>query len=364
MKRFITTLTTAVVMLGGMAGPAFADPTPAPKGTPPAQTDVLQGGTAAPKGQPKDLKGGVAAPKGHHTVGGVSTSAACGSPSVCYTYDGVVQFVGGGGAGVGADAALVSTSQHKPFKATGDAHSLWEFAIESSNQQNIVEIGWTMDTAVCGQSVNPCLFVYHWVNGNNSCYNGCGWVDNPTEAVNAGTALATTAGGASPTVFYEYKAEYTSSVKCDDVAPVQTTAVPGWLMYQQNTGSTRLIGCFPATLWTGAVPSVTFDKVQVVQAFDETATADDHSCTDMGSGIFAPAAWGTLSASQWQKVYTLTNPPAGVTATWGTSAAISPSFNTPTAYKFLQQTPSGNELRLGGPGWNAAGTGTGSGSAC
>lgn len=337
--------------------------------TAPASADIIWTGTPVVATPAKDLKGGVDAPKWRPNSKELNGKATCGSPSVCYTHVGVNQFVGPGTAGVGADAALVSVSQHKPYKDTADFHSLWELAVESSNQLNIVEIGWTMDAGVCGAvftAGNPCLFVYHWVNGAKSCYNGCGWIDNPTEPVNAGTALATTAGGASPTVFNDYRFTKASSVKCDNVTtdgtPVQTTSTPGWLGERGPAGGAAIIGCFPDLLWTAA--GVTFDKVQMVQAFTELAAADDHSCSDLGSGIFSPAAWGTLSASLWQKTYTLTNPPAGVTPAWGGTASVLPSFNTPTAYRILKD-PSSNEVREGGAGFDVqGGTATGTAGNC
>lgn len=280
-------------------------------------------------------------------------------------YGGGFQFVGPGTAGVGATAASVQTSQHKAqVDTTNDVQSIFELAVEDSSQGNIVEIGYRNVNVCSSWPANPCLFVYSWVNNVGQGYGGItnpAWIDNPTEAVNAGTALAVTAGGASPTAFYEYKAEYASSVKCDNVAPVQTTATAGWLMYQQNVGSTRLIGCFPASAWTSA--GITFDKVQLVQSFDEIAItgANPQSCSDMGSGIFGVAT--TPSAAQWVKNPTLTSPPAGVTAGWNVGdVKVTPASETPNAYRVNRN--SSTDFRVGGPGWNAARTATGSVGSC
>lgn len=323
----------------------------------------------------KDLKGGVDAPKGNPTPGDLKSSkAVCGSPSRCFSYAGVYEFLGS--APAGADVVTISTSQHKPYLNTAnDFHSLWEVSAQNDSTtpglKNTVEVGWNVDMNVNGD-LNTHLFVYHWVNGSTSCYNGCGWVDNPTEAVNAGTTLATTASGASPTVFYEYKIGRANSVKCDGVAPVQTTATLGWFVYQQNVGSTRIIGCFPDKLWVDA--GETFTKVNLVQAFQEVASTDDHPCTDKGSGVFSPGSWGTLSASQWQKDFAISGAPAGVTADWTasgtpagtTTAAITPSFQSPTAYRILPDTATpSNEVREGGPGYDVnGGTATGSVGNC
>lgn len=322
----------------------------------------------------KDLKGGVDAPKGNPTPGDLKSSKASCAGGVCFSYAGGHEFLGV--APAGADVMNVSTSQHKPYlNTTNDYHSLWEMSGQNDStgagKKNTIEVGWTVDQNVNGD-LNTHLFVYHWVNGVGSCYNGCGWVDNPTEAVNAGTTLATTAVGASPTVFYEYEFRRANSVKCDGVAPVQTTATTGWFIYQQNVGSTRLIGCFPDLIWTSA--GETFTKLNLVQAFQEVASGDDHPCTDKGSGVFAPGAWGTLSASQWQKGFTISGAPAGVVADWtasgtpaGTSTAlISPSFQDPTAYRILPDTTTpSNEIRMGGPGYDVnAGTATGTAGNC
>src|SRR5579871_1420661 len=55
------------------------------------------------------------------------------------------------------------------------AHSLQEISLQDSAQQQTVEVGWTVDRGVNGDAL-PHLFVYHWVNGGTSCYNGCGFV--------------------------------------------------------------------------------------------------------------------------------------------------------------------------------------------
>lgn len=67
--------------------------------------------------------------------------------------------------GVTATGAAVSITQNQPKVAAEDYHSLAELAVESTDQNQIVEIGWIVAQDVNGDSLTH-LFVYHWVNGN------------------------------------------------------------------------------------------------------------------------------------------------------------------------------------------------------
>ena len=74
--------------------------------------------------------------------------------------------------------------------ATGDFHSLAELAVLSSDGQQIVEVGWTVDRGLNGDD-DPHLFVFHWVDGVGTCYNGCGFVPI-TDGSNLGDAAGMT----------------------------------------------------------------------------------------------------------------------------------------------------------------------------
>jgi hypothetical protein len=45
----------------------------------------------------------------------------------------------------------------------------------TTDRNFIVEVGWTVDDSLNGD-YRPHLFVYHWVNNGETCYNGCGFV--------------------------------------------------------------------------------------------------------------------------------------------------------------------------------------------
>ncbi len=327
--------------------------------------DVIWTGAAPIKAAPTAAD--LADQKGTPKPGQLNAKASCGSPSRCFEYVGVSQFIGT--AGQGADVVTVTTSQHNTYLNTAnDAHTLWELSAQSDGSTvpngNIIEIGWTKDNAVCGQTTSPCLFVFRWINGVKGAYCGGGFVDNPTEAVNCLTPLAVTASGASPTVFYQYRIGRANSTKCDnttaDGTPVQTTATLGFFTYQQNVGSTRIIGCFPDKIWTDA--GETFTKIHLVQAFNEISSTDDHPCSDMGSGIFGVST--TPSGSQWVNNYTISGAPAGVTADWTiNSPTIAPSFVSPNFARIYQN--SGTDHRVGGPFANGnGGSSTGSVGSC
>ena len=63
---------------------------------------------------------------------------------------------------------------------TGDAggHSIGEIAVmnmgTAGTNLNDVEMGFSVSPDQFGDS-HPHLFVYHWINGNETCYNTCAW---------------------------------------------------------------------------------------------------------------------------------------------------------------------------------------------
>jgi len=78
---------------------------------------------------------------------------------------GIVRLYDGGG--------VVTRVENPAISAAARTHSLFEFSVQGGvGNGNIVEIGWFKNTGYSG----PHLFVYHWVNWMQTCYNGCGWV--------------------------------------------------------------------------------------------------------------------------------------------------------------------------------------------
>lgn len=184
----------------------------------------------------------------------------------------------------------------------GGAHSLQEISLQDSVQQQTVEIGWTVDRGVNGDTL-PHLFVYHWVNGGTSCYNGCGFVQ------------VSTANAPGETVTAGQSAQYA----------IQFRQGNWWVEYNNDW-----VGYFPESLWNNG-----FTTAQVVSAFGEVSESSSPSCADMGNGLF-----GTATGSSWISDYQL----------FGTSSA--PSFalaaTSPADYNYGQATAT--SYHLGGPG--------------
>ena len=186
---------------------------------------------------------------------------------------------------------------------TGE-HSLQELALQDTARVSTVEVGWTVDPELNGDS-RPHLFVYHWVDGQTSCYNGCGFVP-VSRTVTAGMPLH--AGRAAEFALRNIGGDW-------------------WVLYDGQK-----VGYFPGSLWNGA-----YDRAQVVTAFGEVAeNADDvPSCTDMGNG--RP---GSGPAASWIDGYRLYE------------AADRPHFtvtaSSPDSYDYGKA--SATSFRLGGPG--------------
>jgi hypothetical protein len=149
------------------------------------------------------------------------------------------------------DGAYANLVIGKPYLADGDYHTLAEISVQSADGQQIVEVGWNVDRTVNGDS-DPHLFVYHWVDRTESCYNACGWQ------------------------------QYSSTVKPGDTLPVGESKRFGimhfnnawWVVYD-----TEWIGYFPDYLWNGR-----YTRSGLQQFFGEVAASSTRPCTDMGNG--------------------------------------------------------------------------------
>jgi hypothetical protein len=145
-------------------------------------------------------------------------------------------------------------AQYQPVVGVQDYHSLVEMAGESADGSNIIEVGWTVDPSV-NQDSAPHLFVFHWISGTPTCYNGCGWVQvSQTRFPGMPVSL-----GVKPQL-YAFKFDGTN----------------WWIGYQGEW-----IGYFPGSLWNGQ-----FAQLGFTQWFGEVAASSDTPCTQMGSGAF------------------------------------------------------------------------------
>jgi hypothetical protein len=165
-----------------------------------------------------------------------------------------------------SDGAYANLVIGKPHLDSGDYHTLAEISVQSADSQQIVEVGWTVDRTVNGDS-DPHLFVYHWVDRTESCYNACGWK------------------------------QYSQTTKPGDTLPVGYSKRFGiqhanggwWVAYD-----TEWIGYFPDELWGGR-----YTRSGLQQFFGEVAASSPKPCTEMGNGVpaddYTAARVGSIS---------------------------------------------------------------------
>jgi hypothetical protein len=262
----------------GLTGVSFATTNPrsqnvsfAPKGTPPAAAFGPHGASASP--------------------------GICGG-GVCYYYVGASQ------SSFAAAGAAVSLQQAQPVVGVNDYHSLAELAVESPDGQQIVEVGWIVAREVNNDSV-PHLFVYHWVDGLPTCYNGCGFVsaDGPIRA--GGRILA---GGTAAFQIAFSRDRWNISYDGFDV------------------------GYFPGSLWGG-----TFAQTGLVQAFGEVAASEFGPPTSqMGNGLLGSST-GSARISRFELI--------------GSSArSMLSSYVIADPRFYTSGSTNSHSLRFGGPG--------------
>lgn len=240
-------------------------PAPAPSAsattTDPATTSPTTAATTTPATQPTS-----AAPTTQATTA-VNPPAPADTPSTADTTtppatsagkDGTVNFLYSVATqAVTADGFYASMDIENPVLAKGDYHTLAELAVQSSDSQQVVEVGWNVDRGVNGDDYTH-LFVYHWVNGQTTCYNTCGFTP------------------------------YDGGVKPGDILPADTTKKFGiqyfngawWIAYD-----TTWVGYFADKEWSSQ--GITFNKVGLVQTFGEVAASSAKPCTQMGNGVVA-----------------------------------------------------------------------------
>ena len=156
-------------------------------------------------------------------------------------------------------------TQHVPWLMPSDSHSLAEMAVQSVDRRQIVEVGWIVDRAGYGDD-NLHLFVYHWVNGVETCYNGCGWVQS------------------SATRFPGMKLTYDGTAS---QYMINFRDGNWWIGYQGEW-----IGFFPGSLWSG-----TYTAGGLIQWFGELA-ADPAAVPPLSSiGNYYPGTSGNPFAA-------------------------------------------------------------------
>lgn len=238
---------------------------------------------------------GLYGPKGNPFHAAASTQ---GASSLTYLYGGAYQFAV-------ADGSNMFMTVSRPALAAADSHSLGEMAASSADSKNYVEVGWTVDRGLFGD-LEPHLFVYHWVNGLPTCYNGCGFVPFANAAsVRAGMTLRPSS--ATP--------QFT----------IQHFQGNWWVGFNGV-----FFGYFPDSLWGGA-----FTKVGLAQWFGEVAADSATPCTDMGNGLFASSPSSSTAAA----IGFIGGPAANI----GLTTTTNPSLYSATL-------TSSNTVHFGGPG--------------
>lgn len=215
----------AVAALVCPAGPAYATTEPLPPGSR-ALTVVA----------------------GPHTARPSSDGTIC-YFGACYNYVAGRQYADASGAEVTMRVARPELDPSDPA-----AHSLQELAVQSADGSQIVEVGWTVDRGLNGDPA-PHLFIYHWVDGNTSCYNGCGFVRTSRDVV-PGMRLDATS---------------LATLRINHAGDRWRLSLDG-----------HVFGYFPDALWGGR-----FTRLGLVQAFGEVASTDVPTCNDMGAGRYA-----------------------------------------------------------------------------
>ena len=278
---------------------ATTDPTDAPDDS--ATTDDAQPG----EGQPGEGQPGADGSGDDQPAPTASAKSAHPEPSGVPTTSSGVDFLYSYGRQYAeTDGYYTTVYIAKPKLDTKDYHTLGELALQSADGTQIVEIGWSVDRAVNGDD-DPHLFVFHWVNNEPGCYNGCGFVQY-SKTIKPGDTLAY--GVAKKFGIQYYNGSW-------------------WVAFD-----TEWVGSFPESLWNDQ--GVKFSRSGLIQVFGEVAAATDHPCvTQMGDGNAA-----TKAAGAYMSQVEYLNGPTVALETKATE--VYPLF-----------VISGRTFRYGGPAW-------------
>jgi Neprosin len=144
-------------------------------------------------------------------------------------------------------------------------HTLNEIAVmDSSSIFNTVELGWFLSSDVYADA-DPHIFVYHWIQGQQTCYDKCGW-QQWSNTYHPGLNLG---------------------------AAVGKQVYIGYVFFEGNWWAwfdDQWMGYFPGSIWNGA-----FSKTKLIQWFGEVESLNGiPPQTQMGNGQF-PASPGAAS---------------------------------------------------------------------
>lgn len=356
-KRLGVALTVGILAFSGLAAPSYASIEKPPvagagevinpdgkvvKKLPPLDNAAGKKGTpntAKPvKGMPVAGSAKVKIAKPSGKISTLADPACTSSPNgACYFYNGGIQT--GFTANYGASAIVKIGGHSGALNGATDYHTLIEEAVQSADGQQIVEVGVTQDFLVNGV-YTPRAFVGAWINGVFQGYNGGGFVPVSGASIVPGVTNLSANTNYAHHIWYD-------------------TAQDAWWT---GLGSAWL-GYFPGSLWTGATPSVTFNRNERTQIFWELASTEEKPCSDLGNGDIPTATLGSeVNTIRFRGV---TNGAiiTGVNFSTYRVADPSPSANVSSPYANTYSLgPAGAQTAYkgGGPMWNAAGTGVGS----
>jgi hypothetical protein len=139
----------------------------------------------------------------------------------------------------------------------------------------------------------PHLFVFHWVDGEGTCYDACGFVQVSDTYYPGDTVKSGVTG--------KYKINHSDGK---------------WNIYYNN----EKVGYYPDSLWDGR-----FKKAGYIQVFGEVAKNSKGACIEMGNGTL-----GSKSGSTKISNFNLLGTTAG--------ESLSPYTTLPFEYGFASAT--------------------------
>lgn len=348
-KRMVAAVAALLMILAGQSAPAAATPSGAPiraDGMPPIPAltpeEVEKGREAAAAvrkrvAEGKRPPGDAPPPRPATGAAGKSKMINCGAGSgVCYFY------LRGDQAPLTDNArgssALITTSKPYVENALGCEHSLAQIAVMDSTHGDIVEFGWQVSP--CRWPVGrPVLFASAWDDGTWLGYDAAaGWVDYAANPVNFGGALGS---------------------QVNHTYVIDSTSTHWWVGYQG-----AWVASLDKSVFSGGVEfALSSDQVDRVDWFWELASREEDPCSDMGHGIDSNPVVSSTAAFQSIALIGSTDTVnvgnVGRTHNFGSGSVADASDD---VYA-ITENPA-NVLRGSGPGWNAAGTATGTQFAC
>lgn len=250
-------------------------------------------------------------------------------------------------------AAMDMTVADPYLNYASDYHGLMEMSLQDVNG-NVVEIGWTVNPSLCPSEpagTAPCLFIFHWETGDPQCYNGCGFVTNPTATYKPGDLLP------NPNDSSGLNWRLLKTATAIHAGVGDPTDPNYWVGYWP-------LDLFDVTVDPTSDSTAPYGQPTLTQMFTETASVEapgaghntTTACSDSGNGNFATSPNGGSTAARILNVKVLTG-------TGSTSVFASPSWdNQPSTVPsgaggvWPMQTPATYNFRLGGGGFKGNNT--------